>query len=610
MAWLMIESVPEGPARKAGPCPLAHDCPGPLRQTDGIAQVRSCLMVVRWFTGFGLLALAVLAAPLSADPRSAGSITVDQKARLAELLAPMEGDRPGAVVGLVRDGDLWAVHAVGQADLSFGVPFEVDTPTNIGSTGKQFTGYALARLHEQGRLSLDDDIRTYFPDLPEFDEVVTLHHLVTHTSGYREFLNTLGMAGVRIEKGDWIDPDEAIALIRRQPALQNAPGAEWNYNNTGYLLLARVIEQVTEMPFADWMATDVFEPLGMNDTRVRPAPDVIVARAARGYSKDDEHWREARDLGGAMGAGAVYTTAPDMARWMAELGGFEHGGPAVGELLTTAFEGTTYGLGLMVEEFRGQRRWQHGGGDLGHLSAFYYYPDLDAGVMVFANHHELPPRLVSELTELLIGEHLEPLPEGADAGGLPAEADAPFEDAFFDAYVGRYELEAAPGFVLRVFRDGDRYMTQATGQSAIELIPQAARSFAIEVVDARIVFEVDEDGEVPALTLFQNGEHRALRLDDGEMAPPPDLADFTGRYFSAELETFYELEMDNDELVLRHRRFGPLTLEHKQDDAFQAVFPLTTVDFVRDDNGRVTGLKAGNQRTRDVWFERVAPVPD
>ena len=645
-----------------------------------------------------LLLTSLLAPALAAADQSG------LQGRLVELLEPMEGERPGAVVGLVRGGELVAAHAVGRADLSFGASFTLDTPTNIGSTAKQFTGYALALLHEQDRLSLDDDIRDYFPELPDFGETVTLRHLATHTSGYREFLNALAMAGVRIEKGDWIEPEEAIALIKRQPQLQNSPGAEWNYNNTGYVLLAKVIEQVTETPFADWLAQAVFEPLNMTSTRVRPDPTFVLGEAARGYIKDGDQWREARDLGGAPGAGAVYTTLADMARWMVELEGFAHGGSRVGEMLTERFEGTTYGLGLIIEDWRGQRRWQHGGGDLGHLSAFYYYPDLNAGVMVFANHHELPPGLSTELTELLIGDAL----PTRQAVAVPTDPGAAFEDAYFDAFVGRYELESAPGFVLRFFRDGeaymtqatgqpalsmtpdsarsfridgvdarvvfdvpengaspaltlfqngehraqrlpepeagddaepfddadfdrfvgryelkampgfvlrffrddDRYMAQATGQPAFELTPVDARSFSIDMVNARIVFDVAEDGSAPSLTLFQNGEHRAVRLEDEDGPAPPDPADFVGRYFSAELETFYEVAVEDDELVLRHRRFGPVTLRHKQDDAYQAVFPLATVDFVRDEDGAVSGLKAGNLRTRDVWFERVdSPGP-
>ena len=557
-------------------------------------------MASRWFAASVLTVLSLTLAPAWAEPGS-----TERDSGLAELLLPMAGQRPGSVVGVVQGAALVAVQSVGLADLNFGVPFTPDTPTNIGSTAKQFTGYALAHLHVQGRISLDDDIRDYLPELPAFDEVVTLRHLATHTSGYREFLNTLGLAGRRIDKSDWIDPDEAIALIQRQPALQNEPGAEWNYNNTGYVLLARVIEQVTETPFADWMAAEVFAPLKMHDTQVRPAPDVIMAKAARGYSKDGEAWREARDLGGAQGAGGVYTTVGDMARWMQELSSFDHAGPAVAELLTTAFElsngeSTRYGLGLMIDDWRGQTRWQHGGGDLGHASAFYFFPDIQAGLMVFANHHEIPPDLMDQLGDLFLSEHLEVRAEtGASVAALVE--DAPFEDALFDRYVGRYEMEAMPGFILRFFRDGERYMTQATGQPAFEITPVSAQTFTLDIVNARIVFEQAEDGGVPVLTLFQNGEHRAARLPDDDPVPI-DLGQYAGRYFSDELETFYEIQVNDGQLQLSHRRFGPLTLHHERADAFKGGFPVATVDFVRDDSGQISGLRAGNMRARDVQF--------
>ena len=276
--------------------------------------------------------LALLASSLAP-----GWAAADDKAaadeRIDELFARFDETTPGVAVGVVKDGELVFARSAGMADLTFAVPFTVDTPTNIGSTAKQFTGFALALLHERGALSLDDDIRTYIPELPDFGETVTLRHLASHTSGYREFLNALALAGRLLDKGDWIDPDEAIELVVRQPALQNAPGAEWNYNNTGYLLLARVIEQVTDRPFAEWMKDEVFEPLGMHDSLLRPAPDVIVRGGSTGYVKTEDGWLEARDLGGALGAGSMYTTIGDMARWMRHLGRFELGGDAARALM-------------------------------------------------------------------------------------------------------------------------------------------------------------------------------------------------------------------------------------------------------------------------------------
>lgn len=550
-----------------------------------------------------VLCLALLVpGRVSADGASAAE-------RVDALLARFDDTTPGVAIGVVRDGELVFARSAGMADLTFAIPFAVNTPTNIGSTAKQFTGFALALLHERGALSLDDDIRQYFPELPDFGQTVTLRHLATHTSGYREFLNALALTGRLLGKGDWIEAEEALELVGRQPELQNAPGAEWNYNNTGYLLLARVIAQVTGRPFAEWMKDEVFQPLAMRDTVLREAPDVILRGASSGYAKADDGWLEARDVGGAQGAGGMYTTIGDMARWMRHLGRFELGGDAVRSLMTTPFvltngEATSYGLGLILDQSRGQARWQHGGGDIGHMSVFHYYPDLDSGLMVFANHHDLGSGFIDTLTAIFFAEQLEPAPEAAEAHADIAAAPA-FEDAMFDRYVGRYELEIMPGFVLRFFRDDARYMTQATGQPAIELEPLDATSFQIIGVDARVVFIADDEGRYDELTLFQNGEHRARRLPEEQQAPAPDFSELAGRYFSEELETFYTIRVEDGQLQLQHRRFGPVALNQIKGDAYRGGFPVFTVDFERDEDGVVTGLRAGSGRTRGVSFEKV-----
>ena len=530
-----------------------------------------------------------------------------------ELLADFDDSTPGVLIGVVRDGELVEAAVAGMADLRFGVPLEVSGLANIGSTAKQFTGMALAMLHVRGDLSLDSDVRDYIPELTEFEHTITLRHLLSHTSGYREFINAEALAGVRIDKGDWMDTDAVIATVQRQTELQNKPGDEWNYNNTGYGLLAEVVSRVTGTPFADWVGQEIFEPLGMHDTHIRMNSDEIIRRASTGYTKADGRYLEARDIGGALGAGGVYTTLADMARWMAHLGRFELGGEEVRKLMTAPFdlndgESSGYGLGLIIDRFRGLDRWQHGGGDIGHLSVFQYFPDHDAGYMIFANHHGIDSDFIHAVADFAFGDELEPR-EPADEDSTESVViteEAEFSDPLFDHYVGRYELEIAPGFILRFFRDDDRYMIQATGQPAFELQPVAANVFTQDEVGARFVFNVEDDGSVHELTLHQNGEHRAVRVDDGEETENPDLSDYAGRYVSHELETFYTIVVaDSGQVKLRHRRFKPVTLNHAADDQFNGDFPIVSVEFVRDDDGRVVALKAGNVRARDILFERV-----
>lgn len=530
-----------------------------------------------------------------------------------DLLADFDESTPGVLIGVVRGGELTETGAAGMADLRFAVPLQVGTLTNIGSTAKQFTGMALALLHERGELSLDDDVRKHIPELPEFEHTVSLRHLLSHTSGYREFINAEALAGVRIEKGDWMDGDAVIATVARQTELQNQPGGEWNYNNTGYGLLAEVVTRVTGTPFQDWVGEEIFQPLGMNNSHFRLQVDQIIANTSRGYTRGDAGYLEARDVGGALGAGGVYTSLDDMATWMAHLGRFELGGESVRDLMTTPFElnngeSTGYGLGLTIDEFRGLERWQHGGGDIGHQSVFDYFPEHDVGYMIFANHHGIDADFVHALAEIVLGDHLAARQSRDETSteGTALSEPAEFSDELFDRYTGRYELEVAPGFIMRFFRDEGRYMIQASGQPAVEIQPLSANTFTQDEVGARFVFLVEDNGKVGELTLHQNGEHRAVRVEDDQAAEEKDLSDYVGRYLSPELETFYTLALtESGELELRHRRFKPITLHHASAERFNGAFPVANIEFTRDEDGQVTGLKAGNGRARGIAFERV-----
>ncbi len=308
------------------------------------------------------------------------------------MMAGFEGDdRPGALVAVLEGGEVVFEKAYGMANLTHGVPMTVQTRTNIGSTSKQFTAMALALLDQRGDLDLDDDVRDYIPELPDLGETVTIRNLLTHTSGYREFLNLLALTGRRIDKGSYIDRTEIVQMIQRQPALQDSPGTVWNYNNSGYAMAAMIVERVTGETFPDWMAANVFEPLGMSHTVVRADPTVIVRNSAQGYlASEDGLWRDAVDLYGAMGAGGMYTTVGDLALWVENFETATLGGADVIREMTTPYvledgTATEYGLGLFIDEVGGQRRFQHGGADNAHRSMISFFPEINAGVIVEFN---------------------------------------------------------------------------------------------------------------------------------------------------------------------------------------------------------------------------------
>lgn len=521
-------------------------------------------------------------------------------------------ESPGAVIAVIEKGEVAFAQAYGLANLTYQLPFTVETLNNIGSTSKQFTCFAIVLLARQGKLTLDDDVRQHIPELKDFGKTVTLRHLMTHTSGYREFLNLVSMAGRRLDKGDYISRDELIAIVQRQPELQNDPGTEWNYNNTAFGLLAMVVERVSGDTFPDWMKENVFQPLGMNNSFVRSHSMEVIANSAQGYVGNSEGgFDEGRDLSAAMGAGAIYTTIGDLAKWIKNFKTEALGGKGVFQEMTTRFvieEGdtTAYALGLFVDKHNGLKRVHHGGADLAHRSMLAYYPEIDAAVITQSNSALFPRNLASEIAELFFEAHMnsEETEAVAVADSTPFNPEE-YEPENFDKFVGQYELEAMPGFILDFTREEEKFYSQATGQARLEIVPTSDSTFKLLVVEASLTFHQDKDGKVETLTLHQNGNHLAKRVQEAPWTPgASELTTYAGRYFSSELETFYELVVKDSNLVVQHRRMDDISLTPTKKDSFRAGYPIAELSFVRNDAGDITALEASNGRTRGIRFEK------
>ena len=457
------------------------------------------------------------------------------EAAVDRLMADFTGDdTPGVVVGVVQAGELVFQKAYGMANLTDGIRFETDTRSNIGSVTKQFTAMGILLLQAEGKLSLDDDIRKHIPELKDFGVPVTIKNLLNHTGGYREVFNLLAMTGFQGE--DALHRDMMIQIVQRQPELQSKPNTEFNYNNTGYILLATTIARVSGMSFPEYMRTHVFEPLGMMDTRVTATQGEVIPHSAQGHLPLPEGgFRSTRDLGAAGGAGGIYTTAEDLAKWMmnlrdAKLGGTE----AITAITTPAIlengASTSYGLGMSVGLFGGRVVYTHTGGDTAHRAFFAYFPELESGVVIMSNHAAFDLTMGFAVAQLFFGDKM----AGADEVSVPFETFGPVD-------------------------------------------PSAAYPAAWMPVSRT---------DAPPLTAEQ-------------------LEEFTGRYYCVELETPYEIRLEEGELRAYGFRAGPITLKRIEGDDFtSSAFFFANMSFKRAEDGGVSGFMASNGRTRDVWFNR------
>lgn len=310
---------------------------------------------------------------------------------VADLVAAAgEEGEPGCAVSAVVDGEVVFEGGYGTADLATGEAIDAGTTFDIASVSKQFTAAAVYLMAERGELSLDDDVHEHLPELPDYGAAVTVDDLVHHTSGLTDYTELLGE--------DFADTDvtttaQALDALAEADELAFEPGTVFEYSNTNYFLLGQVVERVDGRTLADFLADEVFAPLGMDQTVVRDDADLVVPDGAEGYAADGEggfepdttNWEQAGD-------GAVWTSVRDLQRWAENLRTFALGGPALRAGLLTPGpvpdeDGYGYGGGLTL----GDGLVEHSGEWAGFSSDFLVAPDSSTSVVVLCNSDDAEP---------------------------------------------------------------------------------------------------------------------------------------------------------------------------------------------------------------------------
>lgn len=379
----------------------------------------------------------------------AGAQSSDLEAEVDSVLSAWSGaDRPGIAVAYFERGETVFKKAYGLANLEHGIAWRTDTVSDLGSVSKQFIGFALALLAEEGALSLDDDIRTHLPDLPDLGATITIDDLIYHRSGLREIYNTLGMINWR--SGDGIFQEHAQTLVQHQAELQFEPGSRYLYNNTEYMLMADIIEVVTGMEFHDWMRERIFEPLGMDDTTIMVRQGQVIPGAATSYGRDRAgNWNQIYDNSTIQGAGGIYSTVEDVGKWMRNFTTHEVGTAATIEALTTTGflndgEPIDYARGIVVTEVGGQTVWVHNGASAGYRAQMFYLPEYDRGYAMVMN----TPSMFNPHGALTRAFFSDVIAEEERSGSSEARAEqpepAPLEDPA--AFVGTWLSDELQSF--------------------------------------------------------------------------------------------------------------------------------------------------------------------
>lgn len=426
-------------------------------------------------------------------------------------------DSPGCAVGVYRNGAIEYARGYGMANLELGVALSPQSIFDIGSTSKQFTAMSIMLLARDGKLSLDDDIRKYVPELPNYGKTITIRHILTHTSGIRDYLTLWGLAGV--DDADLTTDDDALALIARQRELNFAPGDQWLYSNSGFFLASVIVKRVSGKTLARFAAERIFAPLGMTHTRFNDDHMAVIPERATGYApRDSGGWATAMSNFEQTGDGAVQTSIEDLQRWDENFyTGAVGGSETLATMQKTAVlndgKPQTYALGLMVDRYRGLRAVSHGGSWAGYRAELLRFPEQHLSVACLCNLARTNPSLLARrVAEIYLGAQMTP---AADANVTAAGRRVPSASASswtpavgeLARYAGRYESpELETSYALSV--ESGKLMLHRRRSPPIALTPTSTDTFTAEGITYRFV---REKGRITGF-LVDAGRTRNLRF--------------------------------------------------------------------------------------------------
>jgi CubicO group peptidase (beta-lactamase class C family) len=366
----------------------------------------------------------------------------DASTRVDAIFSQFGPKTPGCAVGVARDGKAVLARAYGMADLEHGSAITTATPFYMASVSKQFTAMSILLLVEDGKIQLDEPVRKYLPALPAYASAVTVRHLLQHTSGVRDYLTLGDLAGYPDEPS--FTDRTAMRMITRQEALNFAPGSEFLYSNSGYVLLSLLAKRVTGQDLNSVASERIFGPLGMKATRFQHDHSALIAGKAFGYQKRDGAWHTSNSMLDVVGDGGLYSTIDDMLRWAANYDEPKVGGRAIPIMQTRTRlnngKEIDYGMGLAPDEYRGLKTVTHGGALSGYRTSFLRFPDQHTTVICLCNNAEVSPtRLANEVAELYLGSDMKDAPPRRPPNRADPPPPVPLSESEKVAYAGEYE---------------------------------------------------------------------------------------------------------------------------------------------------------------------------
>lgn len=523
-----------------------------------------------------------------------------------------KSDSAGCALGVYKDGRIIYKQGYGMADLENDIPITPSTVFHVASMSKQFTAASIVLLAQQGKLSLNDDVHKYLPELPDFGERITIRHLIYHTSGLRDQWDLLDLAGWRYSL-DLITDDDVMSVMTRQKELNFKPGDKHVYSNTGYTLLGLIVKRVSGLSLREFSTKNIFEPLGMTHTHFRDDHGEIVKHNALGYDREgkDKPFRLSLTNFDTVGATSLHTTVEDLQLWDENFYRPRVGGPAFLQQMLergklNSGEQLDYAFGLAVDKYKGLPTVEHAGGDAGYRSDMARFPQQHFSTAVLCNSADATPTaLVRQVADIILAKEFK-VSEADRSKAPPTSVETTLTAGEAGQLTGTYWDREDDEF-MKISMKGGKLQANSGDEEILVLKPVGEKRFHIADVswgDNEEIRFVSSTSEMPA-HLEQSFRGRKPYIFESVAPFTPsgtELVEYVGDYVSKEIDPVYRIIIREGKLDLTRLKHQPETLQPTVRDVFFG--KIGTVRFTRDSGQRISGFVLNADRMRNLRFAK------
>lgn len=514
-------------------------------------------------------------------------------------------DEPGIAVSIVKDGFPIYQKGFGLANLEYDIPITKSSVFHIASVSKQFTVFSILLLEKEGKLSLDDDIKKYIPEVQDFDKTITIRHLASHTSGIRDVFDLFTLSGWLMD--DVMTNKQILNIIYKQNTLNSIPGSEFSYSNTGFVLLAEIVSRVSGMSFSEYTDKNIFKPLGMNNSLFYDNHEGVVKNRAYSYHHGYYYrtgFRKSKLNFSYVGSTGLFTTIEDFSLWAKNFKTLKVGDQNIIDTMNKPAvlnngETTDYALGQFTSKYKGLNSISHSGGDAGYRSFFIRFPDQDLSITVFSNLASTRPwDIAYNIAYIYLKNDFISEDTSKDE---TIKVDVTSE--VLDSYVGEYEVEV--GSILNITKQNSSLLVKMKYPFEYIFNPQKQNVFINNELNMKIEF-IDDYTVNKNLNFTKNGTTKLCKRLKNYDKSTINKSEYIGNYYSDELETKYEVILEDNKLLLKHFKTDDREMVlHYEDTFLLKPYSYFSLQMKKNKKNSITGFTISTPRSKNIWFKKI-----